>query len=86
MTDPILLRRRVRMILSALPANRYASERLIFDNAKPDFADLRLDELQTALTWNHERGYAEYRYNEDEERNEWRLTSEGRVKEGLARA
>ena len=84
MSDPIFLRRRVRMILSALPPNRRASEQLLFDKLVPDFPDLKRDELAGALHWNHARGYTEFRRNADEERDEWFLTPEGRHKEGLA--
>lgn len=84
MTDPIFLRRRVRMVLSALPENRRASEQLLFDKLKPDLPDLRTDELQIALSWNHSKGYADFRYDEGEERKEWFLTPEGRHKEGLS--
>lgn len=84
MSDPILLRRRVRLILSALPQNRRASEQLLFDKLLPDFPDLKLDELRAAISWNHTKGLIEYRHNADEERNEWFLTAEGRQKEGVA--
>lgn len=68
------------MVLSALPPNRRASEQLMFDTLKPDFPELKVDELRTALTWNHERGFSSYRYDEDGERREWFLTETGMQK------
>jgi hemerythrin superfamily protein len=84
MTDPIELRKRIRLILSALPEGRRASEDLLFSKSKSDFPDLRLDELRHAIEWNQARGFVDYRRNHDEERDEWFLTERGRQKEGLA--
>jgi uncharacterized protein (DUF433 family) len=84
MTDPILLRRRVRVVLSALPQNRRASEELLFDKLEADFPDLKVDDLRKAIAWNHAKGFIEYHYSSDLERNEWFLTAEGRQKEGVA--
>jgi uncharacterized protein (DUF433 family) len=83
MTDPILLRRRVRTVLSALPNGRRASEQLLFDTIRPDFPDLKLAELLAALNWNLKQAYVDYRRSTDDERNEWFLTPEGKQKEGL---
>lgn len=84
MTDAILLRRRVRAVLSALPRKRRASEELIFDKLQPDFPDLKADQLHAALLWNLTHGFADSLRNDDEEREEWCLTPEGWHKEGLA--
>lgn len=84
MTDPIYLRRRVRFILSTLPAERRLSEDILFDKLRPDFPELKVDEMKRALTWNLEQNYADFRYNKDLERNEWFLTPGGRHKEGIA--
>jgi len=83
MTDHLLLRRWVRLVLSALPAKRRASERLLYDKLRPDFPELRVDELRVAIEWNHGQGYIDYQRNGDEERDEWHLTANGRAKEGL---
>ena len=84
MIDHLLLRKRVRLVLAALPARRRASERLLFDKLRPDFPELRADELRMALEWNLGRDFIDYRHNQDEERDEWFLTERGRAKEGLA--
>jgi len=84
MIDRILLRDRVRTVLAALPANRRASEQLIFDKLKPDFPDLRADDLRVSIEWNQGKGWIDYRYNADQERDEWFLSERGRQKEGLA--
>jgi hypothetical protein len=85
MTDSIALRRSVRMVLSARPRNRRLSEELIFEKLKNGaFPDLRTDELQIALHWNHSKGFIDYVRNGDDETNDWGLTTEGWHKEGLA--
>ena len=83
MTNDLLLRRRIRMILSALPTGRRASERLLFDLLRPDLPELRAEELRVSLEWNLGKGYIDYKHNGDEERDEWFLTERGREKEGL---
>ena len=84
MTDAIQLRRRVRWVLSTLPKDRRLSQEMIFDKLLPDFRGLKTDELHTALLWNQIRGFVDVLKNDDEERDEWRLTPEGWHKEGLA--
>lgn len=84
MTDPIQLRRRVRWVLSTLPKNRRLGEAMIFDKLRPDFPELKADELHEALLWNESKGYVDLRFNADEDRREYCLTNEGWQKEGLA--
>lgn len=84
MTDKVLLRKAVRVILSAVPNGRKASEDLIFAKLSPDFHDLRVDEMRLALEWNLAKGHVISSRDDDEERDTWCLTSEGRKKEGLA--
>lgn len=86
MNDPIQLRRKVRMILSALPPNRQlASEHFILAELTRFFPEpVTVLELKGALEWNHARGYVDFRNNADEERIEWFLTQSGRLKEGLS--
>lgn len=84
MTDPIELRKWVRITLSAFPEGRRASKVLLFTKLKKEFDDLRVDELTVAIDWNQAKGYVDFFHNGDEERDEFFLTDRGRAKEGLA--
>jgi hypothetical protein len=85
MNEPILVRQKVRFILSALPKNRpWTREEFLVDQLNRYLPSrVTVDELRTALEWNQARGYIEYRRNSDEECEEWFLTDSGRHKEGL---
>jgi hypothetical protein len=86
MNDPVQVRRKVRMILSALPPNRQlASEHFLLAELERFFPEhATVLEMKGALEWTHARGYIDYRNNADEERIEWFLTESGRHKEGMS--
>lgn len=85
MNDPVLVRQRIRKILSALPVHRpWAREEFVLEVLNEFFAEkVTIDELRTALEWNQSKGYIDYRQNGDKDRIEWFLTDLGRHKEGL---
>lgn len=94
MTDPLFLRRRVRWVLTTLPKpalgtpkeeRRSISETYIFEKLrKPDFPDLKADELHAAMIWNLSHLYADFWRDGDEDQDLWALTDTGWRKEGLA--
>ena len=84
MTDPIELRRWVRLVLSALPRSQRASEALIFQKLVGEFPNLKVDEMQRAILWNQSLGYVDYRYDGQTERQLWALTDAGWKEEGLS--
>jgi hypothetical protein len=84
MTDPIALRRQVRVLLAAAHADQRLSEPFLLAALARFFPEpVRVPELLAALAWNQERGYADARWNADEERTEWLITPRGRAKEGV---
>jgi hypothetical protein len=85
MNDPILVRRQLRTILSALPVNRQqVSEEFLVEQLSRFFpSKATVNELRNALEWNQSRGFIDYRHNTDEDRVEWFLTDAGKHKEGL---
>ena len=84
MNDPIQLRRRVRVVLSALPPDRRASEELLKAELDRFFPEpVTVMEMREAILWNQARDLVDYRRNADEERDEWFLTARGRAREGL---
>lgn len=85
MTDPIELRKQVRRVLASSPDLRPISVEYIVAACVRFFPEApRLAEIILALRWNEARGYAERRYDSDEERDEWLLSETGKVKEGVA--
>jgi hypothetical protein len=86
MNDPIFLRTKLRVILSALPPAfpRACEEFLIAELSRVTPEPVRVPELRAAIEWNHARGLIDYRHNPMEERDEWFLTARGRQQEGLA--
>lgn len=85
MNDPIALRKKVRVVLSALPKDRTLPIASIFEVVARDplLTDLKLAEVEQAIHWNEARGLLDFQRNEDEERDEWFLTKQGWKKEGL---
>lgn len=86
MNDPIALRRLVRTVLSALPSGRRLDEaglKRILESRFSEVSNLRVDELRVAIEYNQGKGWIEFLYNSEEERDEWFLTERGRAKEGL---
>lgn len=84
MIEATELRKQARVFLGTRGEDELVPEPLLhaalekFFNRKVTAAELLL-----ALRWNAARGWAEKLWNEDDERDEWKLTDKGRVKEGL---
>lgn len=84
MNDPLFLRKQIRVILSALPQGRKATEpflKSMLDRETPE--PVQVPELGEALEFNHSKGWIEYTHNTDTAHDEWFLTPRGRAKEGL---
>jgi hypothetical protein len=72
----VVLRKQVRIVLSALPAGRRASLAVLRASLEAlgfAFTDL---ELRAAVEWNHARNYVDFVTN-DYETDEWFLTEKG---------
>ena len=83
MNDPVLLRKKVRVVLALAPTRRF-SEPMILDAMSGMMPEpVSFEEMKKAIEWNHSRNLIEYRHNEDLERNEWFLTDAGKQREGL---
>jgi len=84
MIDPTELRIAVRTMLATRRADELVPEPLLHA-ALEKFFNRRVEagEMARALEWNKARGWAESRWNDDHERDEWKLTERGRTKEGL---
>jgi hypothetical protein len=79
------LRKQVRKVLSAIPADRTMSEGYVAAAVARFFPEpVPAADIVFALQWNEARGWVDRRWNGDEERDEWMLTHRGRIKEGLA--
>ncbi len=85
MIDATELRIQVRTVLSSRPADETMAEEHVFLALEKFFGKGRVTvaAMMLALAWNEARGWAEKRRNADWERDEWKLTEKGRVKEGL---
>lgn len=84
MIDVIELRQQVRVILSTRKADETLSEPYILAALQRFFPEpVKAHEMDLALQWNQARGWVESRYNQDQERTEWKLSERGRVKEGM---
>ena len=79
------LRKQVRVILSTRPGDELLPEDYLHVALERFFGrgKVAVAAMMLALHWNESRGWAEKRRNRDEERDEWKLTETGRVKEGL---
>lgn len=85
MIDATEIRRQVRAVLSTQPADAPMSEGYLLAGLRRFFPEsVSAAEMATALQWNEARGWAEKRWNADEEKFEWLLNHRGRVKEGVA--
>ena len=85
MIDPVELRAQARVVLSAKDADTPVPEVYILAALKRFFPEpVKSTEMMLALRWNEARGWAESRWNADDETQEWLLTERGRVKEGVA--
>lgn len=80
-----LIRKQVRLVLSAVAADRSLNEPFILEGLRRFFPEeISAEELMAALQWNEARGWVERRWNAEYERTEWLLTRRGRTQEGLA--
>jgi len=81
----ILLRGKVRDVMTALPPGRKATRAMIDDAIRVVFgySDAKDDQISAAIEWNHERNLIDYHYNHDADRDEWFLTERGKAKEGI---
>jgi hypothetical protein len=78
------LRKQVRATLGTRGEDETMPEPLLLASLISFFATaIPAPDMMRALHWNQARGWVEKRRNEDEERDEWKLTERGRVKEGL---
>jgi len=77
------LRGEVRKFLSTLPKDRAAPVSWIASQINK-LTGLACDEgmVQGALDWNHDRGWVDYRFNNELEWDEWFITSRGKQQEG----
>ena len=83
MNDPIVGRKKLREVLAMAPRRRFSEGMLIdaLNRLMPEA--VTTGELKSWIQWNASRDYIESRHNDDEERDEWFLTDEGKQKEGL---
>lgn len=85
MIDQTELRQQVRVVLSTRAADETLAEAYLFAALRRFFPEaVKVEEMKLALEWNRARGWAESRWNEDDEITTWKLTGRGRIKEGLA--
>ena len=85
MIDATELRAQVRVILATRLADETIAEAYILAALDKFFGKGRVkaQDMMRALQWNEARGWAATRWNADYERDEWKLSDRGRVKEGL---
>ena len=85
MIDPIEIRNQVRRTLATRPEDETMPEPYLFVALEAFFGKGKITagDMMQALQWNEGRGWVEKRRNADLERNEWKLTERGRVKEGV---
>lgn len=84
MIEATELRKQVRVVLSTRGDDESLSEPFINTALNRFFPEsVRAADMMLALRWNEARGWVTKRRNADEERDEWKLTNAGRVKEGL---
>ena len=85
MNDPLLMRKQLRVVMSALPpGHQRVTEEFLVAQLNRFFPEtILVTELLVALQWNQGKGFVDYHFNSDSERNEWFLTESGRQKEGL---
>ena len=78
------LRGEIRRQLSTFPADKAASVGWLVKQINKT-TPLVCDEgsVMAALSWNHDRGWVDYRYNGELGWDEWFLTARGKEKEGL---
>jgi len=81
--DMPLLRSKVREVLAMFP-KRLFTEQMILDGVNRLIPEpVELDHVRLATEWNLGSGFVDYKFNRDEERDEWFLTPRGKAKEGL---
>lgn len=84
MIDATQLRKQVRATLGTRGEDETMPEPLLLASLCSFFGtSIKAHDMMLALRWNEARGLAEKIRNSDEERDEWKLTERGRVKEGL---
>lgn len=84
MIDDVTLRNQVRTTLATRPPEETFPEPLLLSLLSTFFGTrIAADQMMRALQWNQARGWVEFRRNTDLERDEWRLSERGRIKEGL---
>lgn len=75
------LRRSVRNVLDLLPDGRRATVEMLVsmvNDLRPIPVDARA--VTEALNWNHDRQFVNFERNKDLDRDEWFITSMGRIK------
>ena len=76
------LRKKVREALATLPDGRRATDKMLLDMVNALIPlPCTMEQMKAARAWNHDRGYVGYLENEELDRKEWFITSQGRVAE-----
>ncbi len=84
MIDATELRKQVRVVLSTRKVDETLAEPYLHAALHRFFPEpVKAADISLALEWNKARGWVEDRWNDDEERTEWKLSERGRVKEGM---
>lgn len=93
MNDPIIMRAKLREALGLAGRKPNGERRALTEDmlktsverlAGLQPGELRVPEFLELVEWNHSRNLIEFRYDEDQETNLWKLTPKGLSKEGLA--
>lgn len=84
MNAPADLRRHLRAALAIRPRTEFTEVQL-FESTRRlcPGGELDTEEFKTALEWNHEKDFVQYRFDEDLDKDVWKLTAAGKAKEGV---
>lgn len=76
------LRAKVREALDALPDGRRAPLFMLHEMVNQLLAvPCSINDCEAAITWNHDHGFINFHRHEELERDEWFITSQGRIKQ-----
>jgi hypothetical protein len=72
------LRPVIRETMQMAPARRW-TEKLLHAQIRREFPDVTEADVRAALIWNQGKGFVDYRYIVEFERDEWYLTERGKA-------
>lgn len=74
----IPLRPVIRETMQLKPATPWTAKSLL-GLIKSEYSDATEADVRNALLWNQEKGFIDYKYNAQFERDEWHLTERGKA-------